>query len=40
MLAEALLEDEQLGARKVREVIGEAGEVWVRAEGGGRRAEE
>ena len=28
VLAEALLEDEQLGARKVREVIGEAGEKW------------
>ena len=39
-LAEALLVDEQLGARKVREIIGEAGEEWVRAEGGGRRAED
>ncbi len=38
-LAEALLEDEQLGARKVRMVIREAGEEWVRAEGGGRGAQ-
>ena len=28
-LVEALLGDEQLGARKVREIIGEAGEEWL-----------
>ncbi|MDF1525127.1 MAG: hypothetical protein RRA15_02730 [bacterium] len=37
-LAEALLEDEQLGARRVRMVIKEAGEEWVRAQGTGHRA--
>jgi hypothetical protein len=29
ILAEALLEQEQLGARKVREIIREAGERWI-----------
>jgi len=39
VLAEALLELEQLGARRVREIIKGAGEEWVRAEGGGRGAQ-
>jgi len=33
-LAKALLEHERLGARKVREVIREAGEEWTESQGG------
>jgi len=39
VLAEALMEQEQLGARKVRMIIKEAGEEYVRAQGAGRGAQ-